>query len=72
MQQSKEEKNRLKQNSLLINVIHQVEYINEKKNRVMVMQIENITKPLFEYSWRSILDFFILCFIVAFKRLEAN
>ena len=38
---------RAKENSLFITVIHQVKYINEKKNRVMVMQIENITKPLY-------------------------
>ena len=38
---------RLKQNSLFITVFHKVKYISEKKNRVMVMQIENITKPLY-------------------------
>ena len=33
--------------SLFIIVFHKVKYINEKKDRVMVMHIENFTKPLF-------------------------
>ena len=27
---------------------HKVEFINEKKDRVMVLNIENLTKPLYQ------------------------
>jgi hypothetical protein len=33
---------------LFITVFHKGKYINEKKDRVMVMHIENFTKPLYQ------------------------
>jgi hypothetical protein len=33
---------------LFINVFQEGKYINEKKDRVMVMHIENFTKPLYQ------------------------
>ena len=33
--------------SLFISVFHKGKYVNEKKDRVRVMHIENITKPLY-------------------------
>ena len=34
--------------SLFIIVFHKGKYFNEKKDRVMVMHIENFTKPLYQ------------------------
>ena len=33
--------------SLFISVFHQGKYVNEKKDKVREMHIENITKPLY-------------------------
>ena len=33
---------------LFITIFHKGKYINEKKDRVMVMHIENFTKPLYQ------------------------
>ena len=34
--------------SLFISLFQEGKYVNEKKDRVMVMHIENFTKPLFQ------------------------
>ena len=38
---------KMKQISLFIIIFFEGEYANEKKDRVMVMHIENFTKPLY-------------------------
>ena len=44
----------MKQISLFIIIFFEGEYANEKKDRVMVMHIENFTKPLY---WVFLTDF---------------
>ena len=34
--------------------IHKVKFINEKKDRVMVLHIENLTKPLYQVFPKSL------------------
>ena len=54
-------------------MLHKVEFINENKDRVMVLHIENLTKPLYQvfpkrlasndfFSVYKIMNFFIADF----------
>ena len=43
--------------SLFISVFQKGKYINEKKDRVRVMQIENFTKPLYQVFPTDLLSF---------------
>ena len=36
---------------------NKVEFINENNDRVMVMHIENFTKPLYRYSSKDLIPF---------------
>ena len=54
--------------SLFIIIFQKGKYINEKKDRVTVMHIENFTKPLYGVfptdSFNSLIQFFSSCFYV--------
>ena len=53
--------------SLFIIIFQKGKYINEKKDRVMVMHIENFTKPLYQVfptdSFNFLFNFSLLAFI---------
>ena len=53
--------------SLFISLFHKGKYVNEKKDRVMVMHIENFTKPLYQVfptdSFNFLFNFSLLVFI---------
>ena len=52
--------------SLFIIVFHKGKYINEKKDRVMVMYIENFTKPLYRVFPTDYFTFFLFHFKTSF------
>ena len=62
MQQAWEKSQQL-YNSLFISVFHQEKNINEKKDRVMVMHIENITKPLYRVFQMTVITQFFLIYL---------
>ena len=58
-------------NSLFIIVFHKGKFTNEKKDRVMVMYIENFTKPLYRVFPTDYFTFFLFHFKTSFLPIAA-
>ena len=55
----------MKQISLFIIIFFEGEYANEKKDRVMVMHIENFTKPLYQLPGSAFVFFLTFCSFIS-------
>ena len=59
--------------SLFIIIFQKGKYINEKKDRVKVMHIENFTKPLYQVFPTDLFNFYsIFLFLFSYLLLHMN